>query len=151
VGLSRDGKRLYVSSQGVVPGTLDVFDLTGKSKPRRAPNHDKLSLGGEFVISPDGKHLICKTGTVLRLSADRDEDMKLHGRIDPLLSVAIDEENKSAWVVSRDGTLKQYSYPEFRLQGRWRPALAAYAVAVDGKAGRLYLAGFDPRSVTMGA
>ena len=44
----------------------------------RAPGHDKLSLGGEFTISPDGKYLVCKTGTVLRLSEERDEDMRLH-------------------------------------------------------------------------
>lgn len=146
LSLSRDGKRLYSSSQGVIPGTLDALDVSGKGS-QRATNHDKLSLGGQFVISPDGQHLICQTGTVLRLSAEREEDMKLHVKIDPLLSVAVDEENKAAWVVARDGTLKEYSYPDFRLRGKWRPALTAYGVAVDGKAGRLYVAGFDPRSV----
>ena len=84
---------------------------------------------------------------VRHISADRDEDMKLHTRIDPHLALAIDVEGKSAWVATRDGTLRKYSYPEFRLQGRWRPALTAYQLAVDGKSGRLYVAGFDPRSV----
>jgi WD40 repeat protein len=151
VRLSPDGKRLYVSSQGVLPGTLDAFVVGSKAGERsvsyRAPGHDKLALGGEFVLAPDGHYLICKTGTVLRLSGERDEDLKLHARLGPLLAAAVDAEGKRAWVVAVDGTLKKYSYPEFRLQGRYRPALAAYRVAVDGKAGRLYVAGFDPRSV----
>jgi WD40 repeat protein/mono/diheme cytochrome c family protein len=147
LALSPDTKRLFVSSQGVVPGTLDAFTLSGKDNSVRAPNHDKLSLGGEFVISPDGRYLICKSGTVLRLSAEREEDMKLHARIEPHLALSLDSEGKSAWLVARDGTLRKYSYPEFRLQGRWRAGLTAYQIAVDAKAGVLYVAGFDPRSI----
>jgi WD40 repeat protein len=143
LALSRDGKRLFASSQGVVPGTLDALDVTGKSAARSA-SRDKLSLGGEFVISPDGKFLIHRSGTVLSAEA---EDLKSHARIDPHLSAAVDDEGGAAWVIARDGSLRQYSYPDFRPQGRWRLALTAYGVAVDGKAGQLYVAGFDPRSV----
>jgi WD40 repeat protein len=149
--LSPDGKRLYVSSQGVVPGTLDCFPLPAKTTDQptshRAANYDKLTLGGEFSISPDGRFALCRTGTILRLSAEKEEDMRLHVRLAPFLSAAIDVEGRSAWVLGRDGTLLRYSYPEFRLQSRRRLAITGYRIAVDGKAHRLYVAGFDPQSV----
>jgi hypothetical protein len=150
--LAPDQRRLYFSSQGVSPGTLDALVLPARiSEERppgyRAPNHDKQSLGGDFAISPDGRFLLCRNGTILRLSAERDEDLKAHAKIAPFLAVAIDPEGRSAWVVGRDGVLGHYAYPEFRLLGRHRLGLAAYDVAVDGKEGRLYVAGFDPRSM----
>jgi WD40 repeat protein len=151
VRLTTDGRRLYASSQGVVPGTLDAFvvplKLTDRPTTYRAPDPDKFALGGGFILTPDGRYLINKTGTVLRLSADRDEDLRFHARIEPHLSATIEEASKRAYLIDRDGDLRIYYYPEFRLLGRHRLALAAYAVVVDGKAGRLYVAGFDPRSL----
>jgi WD40 repeat protein len=151
IRLSTDGRRLYVSSQGVVPGTLDALvlsrKLTEQPVSRRAANHDKLALGGEIVLSPDGRFGLCKTGTVLRLSAEKDADMRLHLRLEPFLSAAIDVAGKTAYLLSRDGTLAEYTYPDFRLRGRKRLAITGYRIAVDGKAGRLYVAGFDPRSL----
>jgi WD40 repeat protein len=151
IHLSMDGRRLYVSSQGVVPATLDAFALGAKTTEQpvsyRAANHDKLALGGEFVVTPDGRFALCKTGTVLRLSAERDEDMRLHTRVEPFLSAAVDEGGKTAYVLARDGTLRQYSYPDFRLRWQRRLAITGYQIAVDGKSGRLFVAGFDPRSV----
>ena len=63
-------------------------------------------------------------------------------------AVDLDRTAQAAMSVGRDGGLRRYSYPEFRLLGRHRLGLAGYLVAVDGKAGRLYVAGFDPKSVT---
>jgi hypothetical protein len=144
--LSPDGKRLFVSSEARQGGTLAAWDLParpdGKPTVTAAAGQDKLPLGGAFSVSPDGAFLILHSGVVLRGT-----DLKLHERIEPLLAVAVDREGKSAWGVARDGTLRKYSYPDFRLLGRYRPALAAYQVAVDGKARRLYVAGFDPRSL----
>ncbi len=149
--LSTDQKRLYYSSQGVVPATLDALIVPTRLDDRptvyRAPAHDKHALGGEFVLSPDGRFLLSKSGTVLRLSADRDEDMKLHVKLPPFLAAAIDVEGQAAFVLDRDGALKHYSYPDFRLQGTHRLSLSGYQLAVDGKAGRLYVAGFDPAAV----
>jgi hypothetical protein len=150
--LAPDGRRLYVSSQGVVPGTLDAFPVPAKRADvptaYRAAGHDKLALGGEVEITPDGKFALCKTGTVLRLSAERDEDMRLHARVEPFLAAAIDTEGRTAYLLARDGSLREHSYPDFRLKGRRRLSLTGYRIAVDGKAGRLYVAGFDPASVT---
>ncbi len=151
VNLSADGRRLYISSQGVVPGTLDALALPTKATEppvsQRAANHDKLVLGGEFLVTPDGRFALCKTGSILRLSDEKDEDMRLHTRIEPFLAAAVDEEQKTAYLLGRDGTLRQYSYPEFRLRWRRRLAITGYQITVDGKAGRVYVAGFDPRSV----
>jgi hypothetical protein len=149
--LSPDERRLYYSSQGVVPGTLDALVLPGRLDERpvtyRAPAHDKHSLGGDFVLSPDGKFLLNKSGTVLRLSAERDEDLKLHVKLPPFLAAAVDPEGRAAYVLDRDGALKRYSYPEFKLQATHRLSLSGYRLAVDGKLGRLYVAGFDPAAV----
>jgi hypothetical protein len=151
VRLSQDGRRLYVSSQGVIPGTLEAFPIPGKPSERpvsyRAANHDRLGLGGEILLSPDSRFVLCKTGTVLGLSSVKDDDMRPHARLEPFLSAAIDVEGKAAYLVARDGTLAVYSYPEFRLRTRRRLAITAYRIAVDGKTRRLYVAGFDPRSI----
>ncbi len=151
LGLSADGRRLYVSSQGVVPGTLDALVLPARTNEQplryRAPGQDKLALGGEYILSPDGRFALCKTGTVLRLAGERDEDMRLHVRLEPFLSAAIDTEGKAAYLLARDGTLTECGYPDFRLRGQRRLALTGYGIVVDGKAGRLYVAGFDPRAV----
>jgi hypothetical protein len=146
--LAQDGKRLYASRPERGEGRLLAYDLPGKpgGKPAIASS-EKASLGGDFSISPDGQYLILHSGAVLRLPLPAGADVKEYARLEPLLAVALDVEDRSAWVVARDGTLRKYSYPDFRLLGRYRPALTAYQVAVDGKAGRLYVAGFDPRSL----
>jgi len=62
VQLSPDQKRLYVSSQGVKPGTLDALPLPGKidDKPAayRAVAPAQYVLGGEFQATPDGRFLL---------------------------------------------------------------------------------------------
>ncbi len=143
VRLTPDGKRLYASRHDQGEGHLLAYDLPGKpgDKPTIA-SPDSVTLGGDFTISPDGRYLVLHGGTVLQLPLGA--DVRRHARLGPLLSLAVDLEDRTAWTVARDGTLRKYSYPEFRLLGRYRPALAAYAVVVDGKAGRLYVAGFDP-------
>src|SRR5262249_37647371 len=57
LGLTPDGRRLYVSSQGVVPGTLNAYALPASARAasteeppaaQRPLEYDKLSLGGGF-------------------------------------------------------------------------------------------------------
>jgi hypothetical protein len=149
--LSRDQRRLYCSSQGVTPGTLEALVLP--RKPDEQPLTCKAAppaeggLGGDFVLSPDGRFLLCKTGTVLRLSAARDGDLSFHARVEPFAAAAVDPEAGSALVLTPDGLLEFYAYPDFRLVGTARLGLTPYAMAWEGKGGRLYVAGIDPRAV----
>jgi WD40 repeat protein len=152
LGLSPDGRRLYFSSQGVTPGTLDALVLPGRfsdDRPAtyRVPNYEKQELGGDFVMSPEGRFLLNKKGTVLRLTGDRDTDLQPHAKLEPFLAAAVDVEGRQLYLLGKDGLLKRYSYPEFRLQGQVRLPLAGYGLAVDGKEGILYVAGFDPKSI----
>jgi hypothetical protein len=39
-----------------------------------------------------------------------------------------------------------YSYPEFKLRSSHRIGVTAFQAVSDGKAGKLYVAGFDPRT-----
>ncbi|HZY90037.1 MAG TPA: WD40 repeat domain-containing protein, partial [Gemmataceae bacterium] len=149
--LTPDGRRLYHSSQGVTPGTLERFDVPAQPEDKPVATRaaaGRHALGGEFVLSPDGRFLLCKTGTVLRLSAERDSDMRPHADVGPFLDAAVDPEANLAFVLARDGTLRHYSYPDFRPQATYRLALSAYRIAWDGKGGRLYAAGFDPKAVS---
>ena len=60
---------------------------------------------------------------------------------------AIDADLRTAFVLTRDGTLEQYSYPEFKLRTSHRVGVTAFQAVSDGKVGKLYVAGFDPRTV----
>ena len=133
--VSLDGRLLFVSSRNVVPGTFESIGLGGEV--RKAAG--KLPLGGMFALTPDGKAVVFRNGTLLTTG------LEPLGRIEPHLAIALGE--SSAWLVARDGTLARYAYPAWKETGRWRLPLAAYALALDAKAGRLYVAGFDPRSV----
>ena len=148
--LSADQKRLYYSSQGVSPGTLDALVIPAKldDKPAtyRAAFPGRQPLGGEFQLTPDGRFLLCKTGTILRLSGTQDEDLKFHTSLEPFLAAAIDGDTRAAFVLTRDGTLEQYSYPEFKLRTSQRVGVTAFQAVSDGQAGKLYVAGFDPRT-----
>ena len=122
--LSVDQKRVYVSSQGVSPGTLDGLTIPSKfaDKPDlyRAAFPGRQPLGGEFQVTPDGRYLLCKTGTILRLSATSEDDLKFYTALEPFLAAAIDADSRAAFVLTRDGTLEQYSYPEFKLRSSQR-------------------------------
>jgi WD40 repeat protein/mono/diheme cytochrome c family protein len=150
--LTPDGRRLYLSSQGVTPGTLDAMPLpTRLSADRpstyRAPGYQTQSLGGDFVLTPDGRFLLNRTGAGLRLSSERDADMQPLTRLEPFLAAAVDVAGGRLYLLEKDGTLRRYAYPEFRPLGRLRMPFAAYALAVDENAGVLYAAGIDPKSV----
>src|SRR5439155_24917205 len=119
--LSGAGKRVYVSSQGVTPGTLEALVLPEKPDDKpvtyRADVPRRNPLGGEFQVTPDGRFLLCRTGTVLRSSADRAEDLKFHAAVEPFAAAAVDARAGACLVLTRDGELKVYSYPDFRPLG----------------------------------
>jgi WD40 repeat protein/mono/diheme cytochrome c family protein len=152
VNLTPDATRLYYSSQGVSPGKVEGLALPRKLDERPAayasPEVGKHPLGGDFVISPDGKFLLCKTGTVLRLSATRDDDLKQAATIEPFVAAAVAPELGAVFTLARDGTLHVTSYPDFRPTGTYRLGGVGYAMACDGKAGRLYVAAVDPKALS---
>jgi hypothetical protein len=143
--------RLYVSTQGVSPGYVEALPLTSRfdDKPAafRSPSPEKHALGGEFLVTPDGQFLLCKTGTVLRLDPGRDGDLKFAATVGPFLAAAVDPEHGFVLILNSAGAAKQYNYPEFKLQATHRLATVAFQAALDGKSGRLYVAGFDPRTL----
>ena len=151
IRLAPSQDRLYVSSQGVTPATLDALLLPAKLDERpvqyKAPADAEHPVGGGFVVSPDGKFLLCKTGTVLRLSTDRAADLKPAAKVSPFLAAAIDAETKSILLLTADGWLRHYSAEDFKLRGSYRLGTVGYQMALDGKEGRLYVAGLDPQAL----
>lgn len=147
--LAPDSKRLYVSSQGVSPGTLDALVIPAKTDDKpvtyRAAPPGRQPLGGEFLLTPDGRFLLCKNGTVLRLSSRPDNDLRYHTSLEPFTAAAVDADAHRLFVLTRDGTLDCYGYPDFRLQSSQRLGLVTTHLVCDGK--RLYIGGFDPRAV----
>jgi hypothetical protein len=150
--LSPDQDRLYFATQGVTPGQIEALviprPLDQKSVQYKSPAAPEHALGGDFLIAPDGKHLLCKTGTMLRLSSNKDEDLKHAVTLEPFLAAAVAPELGIAVLTTKDSALKVYSYPEFKLQVVYRLSGVAYQAAIDAKQGRLYVAVFDPRSLT---
>ncbi len=152
VKLTPDGTRLYYSSQGVSPGKVEGLVVPRKFEEKPAayasPEVGKHPLGGDFVISPDGKFLLCKTGTVLRLSATRDDDLKQAATVEPFVAGAVAPELAAVFALGQEGSLRVYGYPDFRPLGTYRLAGVGYAMACDAKGGRLYVAAVDPKALS---
>ena len=150
--LTPDGTRLYYSSQGVSPGKVEGLVLPRKFDEKPAtyasPEVGKHALGGEFIISPDGKFLLCKSGTVLRLSATRDDDLKHIATVEPFVAAAAAPELGLLFTLTPEGSLRMHSYPDFRPLATYKLAGVGYALACDGKAGRLYVAAVDPKALS---
>ncbi len=142
-----DGKLLYVSSQGVNPPTLDVFAVPSKRDERSTPTRIAVPpdhrIGGEFQLTSDGRFLVFKTGTVLKTTPE----VKYHISVEPHVAAVVSPESKAALVLTRDGSLKVYSYPEFKLLATHRTNVIATAAACDTTHARLYVAGIDPRTI----
>jgi hypothetical protein len=149
--LTPNQDRLYVSTQGVTPGSIEGMSLPvkleEKPEPSRSPAQEKYPAGGEFVIAPDGKYLLCKTGTVLQLLANRQEDLQPVARLAPFVAAVIDPDSGLALTLAGDGTLRRYTYPEFKLHGTYQLGTVAYQAVLDAKQGRLYVAGLDPKTL----
>jgi WD40 repeat protein/mono/diheme cytochrome c family protein len=149
--LAPDGHRLYYSSQGVAPGHLGAFVVTDKlsDKPEsyRAPSSGPWPLGGNFLVSPDGKFLLLKNGVILQTAAEREDELKFHAAVEAFVAAAVVPELKAVFLLTREGSLNRYSYPEFKPRGSLPLNLAVYGMAVDAKSDQLYVAGFDLKEV----
>jgi hypothetical protein len=152
VRLARDQDRLYVATQGVAPGQVEAILIPGRldEKPvqYKSSAATEHALGGDFVLTPDGRFLLCKTGTVLRLSKERDEDLKYFATIEPFLAAVVAPDLGLVLTANKDSTLRAYSYPDFKPQTIYRIGAIAYQVALDAQQGRLYAAAFDPKTLT---
>jgi WD40 repeat protein len=150
--LSTDEKRLYIATQGVTPGSIDAAVLPSRldEKPSiyRSPARSERALGGDFLLSPDGKILICKTGVVLRTAADQETDLRHEITLKPSLTGAIVPELAAAFLCTDEGTLRLYSYPELKLKATYRLPGIAHQAVCDAKSGKLYLGVFDPKVLT---
>lgn len=152
VRLSTDQKKLYLSTQGVSPGAVDALVLPEKmsDKPAtwRSPALGQLRLGGEFLATPDGRFLVLKNGSVLRTSTERAQDLQPAGRIEPFLAAAFAVQRGVAFTCSADGWLRRYAYPSWKLEGAARLEGVGYQAQCDDAGDRLYLAVFDPHTLT---
>ena len=150
--LSGDQKRLYYSTQGVSPGSVDALVIPQKPDENaaayRSPARGEHALGGDFILTPDGRFLLNKTGTVLRTGVGQDADLRYETTLVPFLAAAVDADLGAAFLCTEDGGLRQYSYPGFKLRATYRLPGVGYQAACDGKAGRLYVAVFDPKALT---
>jgi hypothetical protein len=151
VKLSPDRKRLYAGTQGVNPGKIDGFVLPSRVGDRAesyaVPASPEYPLGGDFLLTPDGQHLIAKTGTVLQLAPERTSDLKPTAKVAPFLAASVDVDGGTLLVVTPTGWLKRYEYPSFRALESYPLGVTAYQAACDAAEGRLYLAVADPKSL----
>jgi hypothetical protein len=142
--LSPDQSRLYLASQGVSPGFIESFvvprNLDERPAPLRASTRQDQPLGGEFLLTPDGKHLLCKTGTILRIGPTRESDLQFAASVEPFLAAAVDPARGAALFLTTEGSLRLHSYPDFKLQTVSRLGVVADCFAFDAKHGRLYAA-----------
>lgn len=149
--LSPDAKRLYFSTQDVSPGEISTLPIPTGSGDRpavqRFPNREGHRLTGEFLITPDGKHLLSQTGVVLRLDAVAGDDLQHVETMEPFLGAAADAELAVTLAVTRDGVLRIHSYPEFQLQGTYRLGAPGSQVAFAVQQGRLYVSAVDPQAL----
>ena len=151
IKLSADQKRLYVATQGVTPGSIDGFVLPSrlddKPAPYRSPARNDRQLGGDFLVTSDGHHVIARTGVVLKTAPEQSADLQYDATLRPHLAAVVAPELKLAFLCTNEGMLLAYSYPEFKLRSIGKLPGIAYQAACDAKTGRLYLAVFDPKNL----
>jgi WD40 repeat protein/mono/diheme cytochrome c family protein len=149
--MSHDQQRVYHATQGVTPGSLEAIVVPKKldeAPPTyKAPLQARVALGGEFQITPDGRYLLCKNGTVLKLSETKQSDMVFHTTLQSFVAATVDLDLGALFLVTREGTLERYSYPEMQLQSSQRLGILPTQIACSGKAAKLIIAGVDPRAI----
>jgi DNA-binding beta-propeller fold protein YncE len=147
--LSPDQKRVYVSSQDVAPGTLDFFVIPGSVKDRaaitRTLSPGRQPLGGPFFVSPDGRYVLCTSGTVLR--DDGDGALRFHHALESFVSVAFLSDKQLVLVLSREGTLDAYRYPDFAPVASHPLGIVGSGMACSSKESKLILTGIDPTTL----
>jgi WD40 repeat protein len=149
VAATADGTRLLTCTQGVTPGRVESLvvptPLSEKPAVRTAPA--EVAVGGPIMVSPDGQYLLCGTGAVLGLSTVPADDLRPAARMEPFLAACVALDRKSVLTLSDDGALHVSDYPTFRGRTTVRLPAAAFAMALDGASGRLYVTGVAPQTL----
>ena len=111
-----------------------------KEAKKNQPSTPAYLTNGSIEL---GGHMITKSGSVLRLAKERDEDLQAVANVGPFLAATIDTENRAAFLLTSEGELKHHSYPDFQHLGAHRLGAVGYHAAIDAKAGKLYIAAFE--------
>jgi WD40 repeat protein len=143
LALTPDGTRLLTSTQGVTPGRVEALPIPEPitDRPTAAAAPAESRVGGSITITPDGRFALCQTGTVLRLSPARSDDLQPAADVGPFVAAAVDRDRGTALVLADDGTLTAYRYPAFKPRATDRLGVAAFGAVLDARSGRLYVAG----------
>ncbi|MCE9582605.1 MAG: trypsin-like peptidase domain-containing protein [Planctomycetes bacterium] len=144
VRLHPDGTRVYIGDRGSSPGDFRCLPLKPDQRLSRFVSYDsryhgERPLGDDFEISPDGQFIVGCLGSALRLSktAIERDDMEYVAGIERCCSIAFAPGATSFLTANRDGFIKQYDYPSFKLRtsvslGKW-----CAKMLLDGKGKRL--------------
>jgi hypothetical protein len=77
--------------------------------------------------------------------------LRFRTRIARFLTLTVDAEGGAAFATGQDGSLRHYSYPDFRLLGTYALPCPAYLAALDAGRGLLHVAGSQPRFLSVNA
>lgn len=141
LGISADEKWVYLSTPNTDNGVLarELPAPNPKFGVQELPSTPEYPVGGAFVLTPDSKFLICKTGTVVSQG-----EFKAVAKIDPFTAMSVDVLSGTAYLVTPGNWLKEFSYPDWKQKGSWKLPVAAYQAVFDARPGKLYLGVIDP-------
>lgn len=143
IALTQDGSRLLTSTQGVTPGRIEALPIPEplSEKPNAYSAPASSRVGGQFVVTPDDRYLLCQTGTVLRLASTQEHDLQPHADLGPFIAAALDPKNALAFLLREDSTLDVLSYPEMKLRSTYQTGMAASGMVFDPNQGKLCVTG----------
>jgi hypothetical protein len=124
IHLTPDQSRLYLTSapRGDYPssyyyndGPYCVLIGQGPNAVHEAQRQEQ-TIGGDFAITPDGRHLVALGGSVMRLSKTQVVDLRPVAKLEPSVAVAIAPGTSTFFIATHTGFVKQYELESFQLQ-----------------------------------
>ncbi|MBI3269441.1 MAG: hypothetical protein HYZ53_10510 [Planctomycetes bacterium] len=139
---TRDGRRLYSRT-----GVLRLPPSPGGNAERvRGGWVEARATGplGEFTLSPDDRHAVTIAGYVYDLGRSPLADLLPCARVERHLCSAWLARARRLLLFTAEGTVKQYSVPEFEPVGSSRLGLRVYWAQADEERGALYACAGGP-------